>query len=155
VLAAQIRQGQQQDKALQFQIAKAQDEMEMEKRKLAQQSANQAQIMSRYETVGSLTRDIMRNEGLPYDKAFAKASNALKGGISADINAVEKNKTAYIAGMKEIDANYPPMIASRDPKIAAGREQAIRELKALTGMSGVAASSGQVLRFNERGELIQ
>ncbi len=65
------------------------------------------------------------------------------------------NSNTDIAGMKEIDANYPPMIASRDPKIAAGREQAIRELKALTGMSGVAASSGQVLRFNERGELIQ
>lgn len=154
-LAAQIRQGQQQDKALQFQIAKAQDDLEMEKAKLAQQAANQAQIVSRYETVGSLTRDIMRNEGLPYDKAFAKASNALKGGISADINAVEKNKAAYIAGMKDIDANYPPLLASRDPKTAAMREQAIRELKALTGMTGAAASSGQVLRFNERGELIQ
>jgi hypothetical protein len=39
--------------------------------------------------------------------------------------------------------------------MAAMRERAIQELRALTGMTGAAATSGQVLRFNERGELIQ
>ena len=154
VLAAQIRQGQQQDKALQFQIAKAQDDLRMEQAKLASQNAYQQRVLAKQpETLQGLVAAL--EKATPEQRKLYEQAANLRYGTPAGIGATEKNKASYIAGMKEIDANYPPMIASRDPKMAAGREQAIRELKALTGMSGAEASSGQVLRFNERGELIQ
>ena len=37
--------------------------------------------------------------------------------------------------MKEIDSAYPPMLASRDPKIAASRQAAINQLKQITNMT--------------------
>jgi hypothetical protein len=105
VLAAQIRQGQQQDKALQFQIAKAQDDMEMEKAKLASQNAYQNKMASRYETIGSLTQDIMRNEGLPYPQALEKAARLHRPtGYAADVRAGTAQNANLDKALKDIDA---------------------------------------------------
>lgn len=153
-LAAQIRQGQQQDKALQFQIAKAQDDLAIERQKLAQQGAYQQGILSRQpETLQGLAAAL--EKATPEQRKFLEQAASIRYGTAAGIGAVEKNKAAFISGMKEIDANYPPLLASRDPKTAAMREQAIRELRALTNMTGIEGSGNKVLRFNERGELIQ
>ena len=105
VLAAQIRQGQQQDKALQFQIAKAQDDAEMEKAKLASQNAYQNKMASRYETIGSLTQDIMRNEGLPYPQALEKAARLHRPtGYAADVRAGTAQNANLDKALKDIDA---------------------------------------------------
>ena len=123
VLAAQIRQGQQQDKALQFQIAKAQDDLRMEQAKLASQNAYQNQMASRYETVGSLTKDIMRNEGLPYDKALEKAARMLKPtGYAADVRAGTAQNANLDKALKDIDAKqkyaFLAVMSPESPKYA-------------------------------------
>jgi hypothetical protein len=123
VLAAQIRQGQQQDKALQFQIAKAQDELALKRQELAQQAANQAQMLGRYETVGSLTKDIMRNEGLPYDRALEKAARMLKPtGYAADVRAGTAQNANLDKALKDIDAKqkyaFLTMMRPDNPKYA-------------------------------------
>jgi hypothetical protein len=116
-LAAQIRQGQQQDKALQFQIAKAQDDLAMERQKLAQQGAYQNQMASRYETVGSLTKDIMQNEGLPYDKALEKAARMLKpAGYAADVRAETTLATARAKAVEKAQGTMiGSLLATTDP----------------------------------------
>jgi hypothetical protein len=124
VLAAQIRQGQQQDKALQFQIAKAQDDMRMEEAKLASQNAYQNKMASRYETVGSLTKDIMRNENLPYGQALEKAARMLKPtGYAADVRAATAQNADLDKALKVIDEKQKYMFLSvmdpKNPKYAA------------------------------------
>ena len=134
-LAGQIRQGQQQDKMLQFHIAKAQDDLALEKQKLAQTGAYYNAIAGRQpDTISNLTRDIMAQTGLPYEKAQERAANILKG-TGAGITAAAKDRATFINGMKEIDQNYPPLLATRDPKIAAERSLAIQRLKSVTNMT--------------------
>jgi hypothetical protein len=92
-MAAEIRRSQQQDKLLDFNIAKAKDELALKERELAQQAANQAQMLGRYETIGSLTRDIMRNEGLPYPQALEKAARLHRPtGYAADVRSDDRRK---------------------------------------------------------------
>ena len=116
-LAGQIRQSQQQDKALDFQIAKAKDELALKERELAQQGAYQNQMASRYETVGSLTKDIMRNEGLPYDKALEKAARMLKPtGYAADVRAETTLATARAKAVEKAQVTpVGAMLAITDP----------------------------------------
>jgi len=138
-LAAQIRQGQQQDKMLQFHIADAQDRLALEKQKLESQNAYQRGILSRQpETLQGLAAAL--EKATPEQRKFLEQAANIRYGTAAGIGAVEKNKAAFISGMKEIDTNYPPLLASRDPKTAAMREQAIRELRALTNMTGAASN---------------
>ena len=162
-LAGQIRQASQQDKLLQFQIAKAQDDLQMEKAKLAQQASNQGQLMSRYETVGSLTKDIMKNEGLSYDKALEKAGNILKGGIPAGMRGDTSTKIALAKELDAIEKNYPAIMRSGDSKLAQENrrayEAAINRVYSIYGGSAAenpaGRSASKVIRFNERGEPIQ
>ena len=123
-LAGQIRAGQQADKLLQFHIADAQDRMALERDKLAQSAAQNKQLMSRYETVGSLTRDIMANQGLPYDKALEKAGNILKGGIGAGIRGDVTSKVSLAKELDKIEATYPPMMRSGTSKMAQDNQRA-------------------------------
>lgn len=123
-LAGQIRAGQQADKLLQFHIADAQDRMALERDKLAQSAAQQRQLMSKYETVGGLTRDIMANEGLPYDKALEKAGNILKGGIAAGIRGDVTSKVSLAKELDKIEATYPPMMRSGTSKMAQDNQRA-------------------------------
>jgi hypothetical protein len=167
-LAGQIRQSQQQDKLLAFHIADAQDKMALEKQKLAQQAANQGQLMSRYETVGSLTRDIMQNEGLPYDKAFEKASNALKGGIPAGIRSEASLASARAKAIEKVQASLPGILLATtpesSPKYAERKkryDQAVQaEMDVLFpgGMpsgGNAPSSNAQRIRLNQNGEIIQ
>jgi hypothetical protein len=146
-LAGQIRQASQQDKLLQFQIAKAQDEMQMEKAKLAQQASNQGQLMSRYETVGSLTKDIMKNEGLSYDKALEKAGNILKGGIPAGMRGDTSTKIALAKEIDAIEKNYPAIMRSGDSKLAQENrrayEAAINRVYSIYGGSAAENPAGR------------
>jgi len=105
-LAGNIRQAQQQDRMLDFNIAKAQDELALKNRELAQSGAYQNQMASRYETIGSLTRDIMQNERLPYDKALEKAGRLLKpAGYAADVKADTARNANLDKALKDINAD--------------------------------------------------
>ena len=108
--------------------------MALERAKLAQQAAYQQGTLSRYETVGSLTRDIMANEGLPYDKALEKAARLLKpAGYAADVKAdtalmiarqkaVEKANASQAGLMlsmtKPTDPSYPAKKKAYDDEVA-------------------------------------
>lgn len=166
-LAGQIRQGQQQDKLLQFHIADAQDKLKLEREKLASQNAYQQASLGRYETVGSLTRDIMQNEGLPYDKALEKAARMLKpAGYAADVRAgvventnLEKalatidKKFMLLPMMKPSDPQYPAMKAEYDSLVRAAHT---RYGKGDGGQAGATPSTGATrIRLNQNGDPIQ
>jgi hypothetical protein len=116
-MAAEIRRSQQQDKLLDFNIAKAKDELALKQQELAQQGAYQNQMASRYETVGSLTKDIMRNEGLPYGQALEKAAKMLKpAGYAADVRAETTLATARAKAVEKAQATpIGSMLAMTDP----------------------------------------
>jgi len=161
VQAGQIAQGQQQDKLLQFHIAKAKDDLAMEKQKLASQSAHQNQMASRYETVGSMTRDIMQNEGLPYPQALEKAGNIMKGGIPAGTRADAATKIALAKEIDVVEKNYPAMMRSGSSKFAQDNqrayEAAINRVYSAYGSSpqGAAPSGGgSVMKFDSQGNPI-
>jgi len=140
-MAASIRQGQQQDKLLQFQIAKAKDELEMENRKLAALTSYQQASLSRHETISSLTREIMQNEGLPYGQALEKAGRLHRpAGYAADVKAdtflatkraeaVQKAQATPAGTMLALtdpsDPKYPAMKAKFDKEV-------LRQLDLLT-----------------------
>lgn len=121
-LAGQIRQGQQQDKQLQFQIAKTQDDAKLAQAQLAQQGAYQNQMASRHETISSLTRDIMQNEGLPYGKALEKAGRLVRpAGYAADVRAGVVENTNLEKALATIDKKFMllPMMKPSDPQYPA------------------------------------
>jgi hypothetical protein len=96
----------------------------MEEAKLASQNAYQNKMASRYETVGSLTKDIMQNEGLPYDKALEKAARMLKPtGYAADVRAGTAQNANLDKALKDIDAKQKymllPIMDPKNPKYAA------------------------------------
>jgi hypothetical protein len=169
-LAGNINQAKQQDKVLDFNIAKAKDELALKEREfglkereLANTRNYQNQMASRYETVGSLTRDIMQNEGLPYDKALEKAGRIMKPtGYAADVRAGTANNANLENALKDINAQqkykllgmlkpdnprYAPLKASYDADIKAaydrygggGQGQVVADASG----SQVGANSGQ------------
>jgi hypothetical protein len=127
-LAGNINQAKQQDKVLDFNIAKAKDELALKEREfglkereLANTRNYQNQMASRYETVGSLTRDIMQNEGLPYDKALEKAGRIMKPtGYAADVRAGTARNANLDKALEMIDAKFKllPMLKPDNPKYA-------------------------------------
>jgi len=151
-LAGQIRQSQQQDKALDFQSAKAKDELALKERELAQQGAYQNQMASRYETVGSLTRDIMKNEGLPYGNALEKAARMLKPtGYAADVRAGTAQNANLDKALKDIDAKqkyaFLAVMNPQNPKYAALKAEYEAEKRAAYARYGggeIAAPSAAI-----------
>jgi len=124
-LAGQIRQANQQDQMLQFQIAKANQEFALKERELAQSGAYQNKMASRYETIGSLTRDIMQNERLPYDKALEKAGRLLKPtGYAADTKADASTRAALATALNKVEAEYPAIARTGPSKFAQGNRAA-------------------------------
>jgi len=124
-LAGQIRQANQQDQMLQFQIAKANQEFALKERELAQTASAQNKMASRYETIGSLTRDIMQNEGLPYDKALEKAGRLLKPtGYAADTKADASTRAALATALNKVEAEYPAIARTGPSKFAQGNRAA-------------------------------
>jgi hypothetical protein len=131
-LAGQIRQANQQDQMLKFQIAKAQDELALKReefalkeRELANQRNYQGQMASRYETVGSLTKDIMQNEGLSYGKALEKAGNILKpSGFAATTRADSTTRAALAKELGNVEDKYPAIQRAGSSKLAKASQAA-------------------------------
>ena len=122
--------------------------------------------MSRYETVGSLTKDIMKNEGLSYDKALEKAGNILKGGIPAGMRGDTSTKIALAKELDAIEKNYPAIMRSGDSKLAQENrrayEAAINRVYSIYGnpAQGGAGSAqpspgATRIKLNQNGEVIQ
>lgn len=165
-MAASIRQGQQQDKLLQFHIANAKDQLEMEKQKLASQSSYQQGILARQpDTVLGLTRNIMQNEGLPYDKALEKAGNIMKGGIPAGMRAEGAASVQLQKDIDKIDDFYRPLMAfTKDPaKLAELQTKRDAEVRAKmqSQTRGVqapgaapSAGGGKIMNFDSQGNPI-
>jgi len=148
-LAGQIRQSQQQDKLLQFHIAKAKDDLQMEKAKLASQNAYQQASLGRHETIGSLTRDIMRNEDLPYNKALEKAGRLIRpAGYAADVRAGTSENANLDKALEKIDKKYPllSMMDPKNPKYAGMKAEYDAEVRAAYarhgGIGAAAPSAG-------------
>jgi hypothetical protein len=124
-LASQIRQANQNDQMLQFNIAKAKDELALKKEELNNARNYQGQMASRYETVGSLTRDIMQNEGLSYDKALEKAARIMKPtGYAADTRADATTRAALATALGKVEAEYPAITRTGSSKFAQGNRAA-------------------------------
>jgi hypothetical protein len=143
--AAEIRRSQQQDKLLDFNIAKAKDERDLKERELAQQAANQAQMLGRYETISSLTREIMQNEGLPYPQALEKAARLHRPtGYAADVRSDAATKIALAKELDVVEKTYPALMRSGKSKYAQEQqrlyEAAINRVYSVYGEK--AASSG-------------
>jgi hypothetical protein len=124
-LAGQIRQAQQQDRMLEFNIAKAQDELALKREELNNARNYQGQMASRYETIGSLTRDIMQNERLPYDKALEKAGRLMKPtGYAADTRADASTRAALATALGKVEEKYPAITRTGPSKFAQGNRTA-------------------------------
>jgi len=177
-LAGQIRQGQQQEKLLQFNIAKSKDDMALEQQKLAQQAqlereklasqnAYQSASLSRYETVGSLTKQIMQNEGLPYGQALDKAGNILRGGIPAGIRSEASLAAAKSKAIEKAQASpigtLLAMTPPTDPKYAMYKtkfnEMVQQQMELLSPgsaqLSGQSSAAPARIKLNQNGEIIQ
>ena len=145
-MTAEIRRSQQQDKLLDFNIAEAKDKLALEERKLASQNAYQDKVASRYETIGSLTQDIMRNEGLPYPQALEKAARLHRPtGYAADVRSDTATKIALAKELDAVEKNYPPLLRSGKSKYAQDQqrlyEAAINRVYSVYGGAEKAAPS--------------
>ena len=163
-MSAQIRQGQQQDKLLQFHIADAKDKLDLEKQKLASQNSYQQGILAKQpDTVRDLTKDIMRQTGLPYDQALERAGNILKpGAFAATTRADASTKIALAKEIDAVEKNYPAMMRSGSSKFAQDNqrayEAAINRVYSTYGASpqGGAPSGGATrIQLNQNGDPIQ
>jgi hypothetical protein len=152
-LAGNINQAKQADRLLDFHIAKSkqefslkQEELGIKREELRNTRNYQGQMASRYETIGSLTRDIMKNQGLPYDKAFAQAAHAMRGGIGADIRADAGRSIQLQKDIDKIDETfYPIILATKDPtKLAAlyAKRDSLVQKKRQEANMGDASTSG-------------
>jgi hypothetical protein len=152
-LAGNINQAKQADRVLDFNIAKSkqelllkQEELGIKREELRNTRNYQGQMASRYETIGSLTRDIMKNQGLPYDKAFAQAAHAMRGGIGADIRADAGRSIQLQKDIDKIDETfYPIILATKDPtKLAAlyAKRDSLVQKKRQEANMGDASTSG-------------
>ena len=168
-LAGQIRQAQQQDRMLEFNIAKAQDELALKREELLNTRNYQGQIASRYETVGSLTRDIMQNEGLPYGKALEKAGNIMKGGIPAGIRSDTSLAAARAKAIEKVDASLTGQLlaltSESDPKYLERKrkyDQQVQQQMDQLFSGGVPSGGGtapagggsNIIRFDAKGNPI-
>ena len=149
-LAGQIRQANQQDQALKFQIAKAQDELALKREEINNARNYQGQMASRYETVGSLTRDIMQNQGLPYDKALEKAARIMKPtGYAADTRADATTRAALASELGKIEDKFPAIQRAGTSKLAkatqAAYENAINNAYSTFGVEPQRASNAPTI----------
>jgi hypothetical protein len=152
-LAGQIRQGQQQDKALQFQIAKAQDDANLAQAQLAQTGAYYSAVAGRQpDTVAGLAKQIMADptfKGTQND-ALAQAANMLKGGIPAGIRSETALAAKRAEAVQKAQGSLAGVLLSTtsksDPKYAERKarfdEQVQREMDALSLGAAPSAPAG-------------
>jgi hypothetical protein len=149
-LAGQIRQANQNDQMLEFNIAKAKDELALKQEELRNTRNAQGQMASRYETIGSLTRDIMQNEGLPYDRALEKAARLMKPtGYAADTRADATTRAALASELVKIEEKFPAIQRSGTSKLAktsqAAYENAINNVYRTFGAEPQGASNASTI----------
>ena len=144
-LAAQIRQGQQQDKAFQLQLAKAQDDAQLEREKMAMTGSYYRSITSRQpENVMSLAKNLMQDptfKGTQND-AIEKAAYLLKGGVSAGIRSDTASAANLDKALKDISTKYPllKIMKPSDPEYAsmkAAYDADVRAAYARHGGAGI------------------
>jgi hypothetical protein len=172
-LAGQIRQQQQQDKTLQFQIAKAQDDLQIEKAKLAQTGAYYSAAASRMpETVTGLAKQLMQDptfKGTQND-AIAQAANMLKGGIPAGIRSETALAEARAKAIEKVDASLIgklfALTRESDPKYAERKkkydQQVLQQMQQLMppgampsiGNAPPSGGGSNIIRFNAQGNPI-
>jgi hypothetical protein len=148
-LAGQIRQGQQQDKTLQFQIAKAQDDAKMEERKLAQTAGYYDTIKARQpENIMSLATQLMKDPAFKgsQNDAITQAAHLLKGGIPADIRAGTASSANLDKALKDISTKYPllKIMKTTDPEYPSMKAAYDRDVAAAYARHGNAGISGAV-----------
>lgn len=122
-LAAQIRQGQQQDRAFQFQVAQAQDNAQLEREKMAQTGAYYRSIAGRQpENVMSLAKQLMQDPAFKgtQNDAIEKAAYLLKGGVAAGIRGETASAANLDKALKDIATKYPllKIMKPSDPEYA-------------------------------------
>jgi hypothetical protein len=172
-LAGNIRQSQQQDKMLDFNIAKAQDDLQMEKAKLAQTGAYYSAAANRIpETVTGLAKELMKDpafKGTPND-AIAQAANMLKGGIPAGIRSETALAEARAKAIEKVDASLTGKLFAltneSDPKYAERKkkydQQVLQQMQQLIppgalpsiGNTSPSGSGSNIIRFNAQGNPI-
>jgi hypothetical protein len=147
-LAGQIRQANQQDQALKFQIAKAQDDLQIEKAKLAQTGAYYSAAAGRMpETVTGLAKQLMQDptfKGTQND-AIAQAANMLKGGIPAGIRAETSLAETRAKAIEKVDASLTgklfALTSESDPKYAERKkkydQQVLQQMQQLIPPGGM------------------
>ena len=155
-LAGQIRQGQQQDKALQFQIAKAQDDAKLAQAQLAQTGAYYSAVAGRQpDTVAGLAKQLMADptfKGTQND-AIAQAANMLKGGIPAGIRSETALAAARAKAIEKAQSSLAGILLSTtsksDPKYAERKarfdEQVQQEMDVLSGGAVPTTPTGSAL----------
>ena len=166
-LAAQIRQGQQQDRAFQLQLAQAQDNAQLEREKMAMTGDYYRSITSRQpENVMSLAKQLMQDptfKGTQND-AIEKAAYLLKGGVAAGIRSDTASAANLDKALKDIATKYPllKIMKTSDPEYASMKAAYDRDVRnAYTrhggaGISGAAPTGGSnVMRFDSQGNQIQ
>ena len=144
-LASQIRQGQQQDRAFQFQLAQAQDNAELERQKMAMTGDYYRSITSRQpENVMSLATQLMKDPAFKgtQNDAIEKAAYLLKGGISAGIRSDTASAANLDKALKDITAKYPllKIMKTSDPEYAsmkAAYDADVRSAYARHGGAGI------------------
>jgi hypothetical protein len=144
-LAAQIRQGQQQDRAFQLQLAQAQDNAQLEREKMAMTGDYYRSITSRQpENVMSLATQLMKDPAFKgtQNDAIEKAAYLLKGGISAGIRSDTASAANLDKALKDITAKYPllKIMKTSDPEYAsmkAAYDRDVRDAYARHGGAGI------------------
>jgi hypothetical protein len=147
-LAGQIRQSQQAEKALEFQMAKAQDDAKMEERKLAQTGSYYDTLKARQpENIMSLAANLMKDPAFKgtQNDAIAQAAHLLKGGIPADIRAGTASAANLDKALKDITAKYPllKIMKPSDPEYAsmkAAYDQDVRDAYTRHGSAGISGA---------------
>jgi hypothetical protein len=152
-MAGQIRQSQQAEKTLAFQMAKAQDDAKMEERKLAQTGSYYDTLKARQpENIMSLANQLMKDPSFKgtQNDAIAQAAHLLKGGVPANIRAETANSANLEKALKDIDANFKyKMLALMDPSdpkyapLKAAYDAERQEAYARHGGAGAAPSAGK------------
>ena len=148
-LAAQIRQGQQQDRAFQLQLAQAQDNAQLEREKMAMTGDYYRSITSRQpENVMSLATQLMKDPAFKgtQNDAIEKAAYLLKGGISAGIRSDTASAANLDKALKDITAKYPllKIMKTSDPEYASMKAAYDRDVQDAYARHGGAGISGAV-----------
>jgi hypothetical protein len=152
-LASQIRQGQQQDRAYQLQLAQAQDNAQLEREKMAMTGDYYRSITSRQpENVMSLANQLMKDPAFKgtQNDAIEKAAYLLKGGVAAGIRGETASAANLDKALKDVATKYPllKIMKTTDPEYPSMKAAYDRDVAAAYARHGNAGISGAVPTAN-------